>query len=104
AALMSVNPIATFVMCVEGFMYSRMVAFAGPWFFPATFVVPSLWSFFLIWRAVRRVRAEPIPFRIRIPLVGRLWPLIWRQIGRLLRALASPFTLWGRISVVPRVQ
>jgi ABC-type transport system involved in multi-copper enzyme maturation permease subunit len=80
--LMAVNPIAPFVLALDGFSYVRVAAIAGPWAYPALFVLPSLWSLFLIWRAVRRLRGNPIPFRwIRVPLVGRFWRFTKRSLS-----------------------
>ena len=43
-------------MAVDPFRYGQMVRYLGTWFFPASFIVPCLWSIVLLWRAVRRLR------------------------------------------------
>jgi ABC-type transport system involved in multi-copper enzyme maturation permease subunit len=55
------NPIGAFVTAIVAPAYNQMAGLLGPWFFAFSFVAPASWSLFLIWRATRRLRREPIP-------------------------------------------
>jgi len=71
AAICMVNPVFMFVIVLTGigWPFGTLSGFFGSWFFFVTFVFPSLWSVFLIWRAVCRLRLLPSPFAA---LLGRL--------------------------------
>lgn len=88
--LMQTNPVALFIVSVEASLYTRLTQFAGEWFYPCGFILPTVFSLFLIWRATRRVRQEPIPFRLPRPLTA---PFRWARsaVGALLgKGLSSP--------------
>lgn len=55
------NPVGAFTTAIVAPLYNQMAGFLGSWFFPLTFVLPASWSMFLIWRAICRLRREPIP-------------------------------------------
>jgi ABC-type transport system involved in multi-copper enzyme maturation permease subunit len=70
-----INPLGSFVAGISSEAYNALARYVGAWFFPTTFVLPGAWSVFLIWRAVARLRASPIPFALlvsRVPVVSRL--------------------------------
>jgi ABC-type transport system involved in multi-copper enzyme maturation permease subunit len=73
--LVMIDPLFAFGMTMEGGSYNQVASYLGAWFFPLTFVVPSGWAFFLLWRAVRRLRLAPTPLaRVleKIPLLRTL--------------------------------
>ncbi len=86
--LMLTNPVALFVAAAEGSVYNSIALFAGEWFFPCGFLLPAGGSLFLIWRAVRRVRHEPVPFRLPfarsrpVRFVAALWERLRHPFGR----------------------
>lgn len=54
-----VNPIVPFLAgAVPGFT-NEFSRFVGAWFVPFTYIVPLVWSAFLMWRAVARLRLPP---------------------------------------------
>lgn len=57
--LLFINPLGPFVILLEGTAYDQLAARLGEWFYPFTFVVPTAWSTFLIWRATVRLRLGP---------------------------------------------
>ena len=57
--ILFLNPIGPYIVVIVPDAYTAVEKNLGPWFFPFTFVVPTSWSLFLIWRAVRRVRLDP---------------------------------------------
>jgi ABC-type transport system involved in multi-copper enzyme maturation permease subunit len=96
------NPIAPFMTALNGHMYNFIVSLLGYWFFPLAFVAPSLWSLFLIWRAVRRLRLAPTPFaRLfgSIPLVRRLRERRRGRPGAAVRRSGGRDRLWSVIPV-----
>lgn len=60
-SLVFLNPIGPFVLAMEGNSYNSFAAYLGAWFYPFTLVLPGVWSLFLIWRAIRRLRLPPSP-------------------------------------------
>jgi ABC-type transport system involved in multi-copper enzyme maturation permease subunit len=64
SAFVLVNPLFVFGMTMEGGSYNTVASYLGPWFFPLAFVLPSGWSFFLLWRAVGRLRLAPTPLAL----------------------------------------
>src|SRR5207302_10181086 len=67
-----VDPLFAFGMSMDGGSYSMVASYLGAWFFPLAFVLPGGWSFFLLWRAVRRLRLAPTPLALllmKIPLL-----------------------------------
>jgi ABC-type transport system involved in multi-copper enzyme maturation permease subunit len=82
--IIATNPIGPYVAALNTFMYNDMRSALGSseiadWFFPLSFVVPSGWSVFLIWRAIRRLRLAPTPFAAfwsKITWIGRL---VWKR-------------------------
>jgi ABC-type transport system involved in multi-copper enzyme maturation permease subunit len=114
SVLAFVNPVGPFAIGLEGSFHDTMVRFFGPWFFPATFVVPAAWSVFLLWRAVVRLRQTPAPileWAKRFRVVRRIWQW-WNRpeaVARrarvahrawLGRALQHPFWLRVRLSLI----
>ncbi|HLN29994.1 MAG TPA: ABC transporter permease subunit [Gemmataceae bacterium] len=57
--ILFLNPIGPYIVVIVPDAYTAVEKNLGPWFFPFTFVAPTSWSLFLIWRAVRRVRLDP---------------------------------------------
>ena len=55
------NPIGSFVAGINPDINRALTNYVGEWYFPLTFVVPAIWSVFLIWRAVARLRLPPSP-------------------------------------------
>jgi hypothetical protein len=102
AALLFVNPGGAFVVAVDGYTYNFMAAYLGRWFFPLTFVLPAAWSVFLLWRAIRRLRATPVPALQRTnALLGHLWrKLPWPQVMNWRNATSR--TIWfGHVVLNP---
>jgi len=112
-ALAMVNPIVVFVFATIREAYDEIfVAVAGyvrlpAWaLFASCYVLPSTWSLWLIYRAVRRLRVEPRP-AFGSALISRmkeatrtirvLAPV--RKIG--LRKFARSNPLWRRATVAP---
>jgi hypothetical protein len=58
-SLVLLDPIFTFGVSIDPRAYGEFTRHIGTWFFPATFLVPSAWSLFLMWRAVVRLRCAP---------------------------------------------
>jgi len=57
--ILFLNPLGPYVAVMQPMAYATAERLLGPWFFPFTFVAPTLWSVFLVWRAVCRVRLDP---------------------------------------------
>ncbi|MCI0680806.1 MAG: ABC transporter permease [Gemmataceae bacterium] len=99
-----VNPAGPFVVSLEGMSYNFMVRFFGPWFFPATFLVPMAWSLFLLWRAVVRVRQTPAPilqWLQRVRGVRRIWQW-WNRPEAMARRARVAHRAWlGRFLLHP---
>jgi ABC-type transport system involved in multi-copper enzyme maturation permease subunit len=75
SVLVLLNPLFAFGMTLDGANYNMVASNLGAWFFPLAFVLPSGWSFFLLWRAVRRLRLAPTPLAMmlrKLPLIGTL--------------------------------
>jgi ABC-type transport system involved in multi-copper enzyme maturation permease subunit len=69
------DPLFAFALTIDGASYNNVASYLGAWFFPLAFVLPSGWSFFLLWRAVRRLRIAPTPLALmlrKIPLTSTL--------------------------------
>lgn len=75
SVLVLLDPLFAFGMTMDGGAYNQVASYLGSGFFPLTFVAPAGWSFFLLWRAVRRLHLAPTPFALmlgRIPLIRAL--------------------------------
>lgn len=92
ATVALVNPAVLFMSSMDGSHYERVTAAVGDWYFPAAFVLPAAWSAFLIGRAMRHVRREPVPFALPAG-VRRLvaWASTFRPKHR-------DFRSWGIVS------
>jgi len=80
-SLSMVNPVIAFTAVMETQLYNQLRFFIGPWFLPATFVLPLAWSLFLIWRSVRRLRQTPRPILAWVPHTPWLRN-VWRWWNR----------------------
>jgi ABC-type transport system involved in multi-copper enzyme maturation permease subunit len=96
------HPVFVFAIGLEPRLFDSLAAAAGtPWFYPFCYVLPTLISLFLLWRASRRLRSEPKTLRQRLAWLGqspdgrrvrsRPRPRIWRDV-------ANP--LWQRARLV----
>lgn len=56
-----IYPLVSFWGAVSESDYRTLGFLYGGWGWPASFVFPALWSVFLLWRAVRRLRQTPRP-------------------------------------------
>jgi len=56
-----IYPLVSFWGAVNASDHAILVRIWGPWSWPLSFVFPALWSWFLLWRAVRRLRQTPRP-------------------------------------------
>jgi ABC-type transport system involved in multi-copper enzyme maturation permease subunit len=54
-------PLVSFWCAVKESDYTTLGVIYGSWAWPVSFVFPALWSVFLLWRAVRRLRVVPKP-------------------------------------------
>jgi ABC-type transport system involved in multi-copper enzyme maturation permease subunit len=75
STLAFINPIGPFITAYVREAYDEMATHLGGWFFPFTFIPTAVWSLFLIWRAVRRVRLAPTPVTLfvkRIPIIRHI--------------------------------
>jgi ABC-type transport system involved in multi-copper enzyme maturation permease subunit len=73
SVLVLLDPLLTFALSMDGSGYNMVASYLGEWFFPLAFILPSSWSFFLLWRAVRRLRLAPTPLALmlrKIPLIS----------------------------------
>jgi hypothetical protein len=61
-----INPVGPFVVALIDESYTFLEGRLGAWFFPFTFLLPLAWSLFVLWRAVRRLRAEPARFALSL--------------------------------------
>src|SRR5438132_9353641 len=64
SGLFMINPIGPFFVSMNGYLYNSMATnpYVGEWYFPLAFVIPTIFSLFLLWRAVVRLRLPPSPF------------------------------------------
>lgn len=62
------NPVAPFVVSVIDFFGVQLRSALGTWYFFYLLIAPMLWSFLLIFLAIRNVRREPGPRRGTIAL------------------------------------
>jgi ABC-type transport system involved in multi-copper enzyme maturation permease subunit len=75
-------PLVSFWCAVKESDYTTLGVIYGSWAWPVSFVFPALWSVFLLWRSVRRLRQLPKP---RVSWTQRL---PWRN--KLQRRAARP--------------
>lgn len=68
-----IYPLVSFWGAVNEGYHTTMIFLYGGWGWPLSFVFPALWSVFLLWRAVRRLRQTPKP------RVSWLQSLPWRN-------------------------
>lgn len=110
--LSMVNPVIAFTAVMETQLYNQLRFWIGPWFLPATFVLPMAWSLLLIWRAVRRLRDTPPPILAwvrRVPWLRNLWrwwnrpqAVARRRVrARRFRGRAVENPLWLRARLAP---
>jgi ABC-type transport system involved in multi-copper enzyme maturation permease subunit len=55
------NPLGSFVAGITPQLNDVLTNYVGEWYFPLTFLVPVIWSLFLVWRAISRLRLPPSP-------------------------------------------
>ena len=94
------NPLFLFTEVVAGDVYYLVATHVGSWVFPCGFIVPTAWSLFLIGRAVRRLRADPVPFQLRLPLVRSIrgrWRRLAERLGSVRRTRPDRSRLFGEI-------
>jgi outer membrane protein assembly factor BamB/ABC-type transport system involved in multi-copper enzyme maturation permease subunit len=79
-SLAFLHPLGSFMPALVGELYDGMTRMLSPWwpgaakwFFPFTFLLPLLWSMFVIWRAVCRLRLQPTIFgglMLKLPVIS----------------------------------
>jgi hypothetical protein len=75
------HPVVVFMMGISPEVYDDLTRFLGvSWFYPLTYIFPSLVSVFLLWRASRLLRQEPLTFWQRFRMLGT--PLRWLTRAR----------------------
>lgn len=89
SSIICTNPLGPFFLAMNRFAYDEVESYLGEWFYPFTMILPALWSLFLIWRAIVRLRLAPTPF---VLLVRRLPGL--REMGK---TLGDASTEWRAI-------
>lgn len=99
-----INPVGPFIVGLEGSFYNFMARFFGTWFFPTTFLVPTVWSIFLLWRAVIRLRQTPVPilqWAKRVRGLRRIWQW-WNRPEAVARRARVAHRAWlGRFLLQP---
>ena len=97
--LVLVNPPVLFGNAVAPFQYNATVRLLGPWFFPLSFVAPTLWSALLLFLATLRLRRPELR---RFRFVERVAPLrkvrdlwaMWSSAGAERRRRGAGRILW----------
>jgi ABC-type transport system involved in multi-copper enzyme maturation permease subunit len=77
-ALVYFHPVFLFAAALDDSIANRAAAWGGDWFFALAVMLPAILSSALMYRAIRRLRLAPVPFR---------WPFA-RLRGRLRSAVA----------------